>query len=133
MKKKLIILNTSQFGTLTDSYKWCQYLKDIYEITYICFDNGLKRMDLQGVSYKYVYRFNNPILRGIWYVIYALFYCLCHRAPVFVVYFEHCDVLPRLLPWKKFHVDIRTLSVNIDDHYKKYIHPYVPLIQNKYL
>lgn len=112
MKKKLTILNTPQFGTLIDSLKWCEYLHDKYDITFICFDNHFKRMDINGVNYKYVYRFSNPFLRGLWYIIYALFYCLVHSAPVFIVYFEHCDLFPRLLPFRRFHVDIRTLSVS---------------------
>ena len=112
MKKKLTILNTPQFGTLIDSLKWCEYLSDKYDITFICFDNHLKRMNIDGINYKYVYRFKNSLLRGIWYIIYALFYCLFHSAPIFIIYFEHCDLFPRLLPFRRMHVDIRTLSVS---------------------
>lgn len=112
MNNKLIILNTPQFGTLIDSLKWCEYLSDKYDITFICFDNQLKHMDIKGVNYKYVYRFENSVLRGIWYIMYSLFYCLFHNVPVFIVYFEHCDLFPRLLPFRRFHVDIRTLSVS---------------------
>lgn len=108
---KLIILNTSQFGSLTDAYKWCQYLKDYYDITFVCFDNHLKKMDITGVKYKYIHRFDNPVLRGPFYLLYSLIYCMFHNAPVFIVYFEHCDIIARLLPWRKFHVDIRTLAV----------------------
>ncbi|MDE5784117.1 MAG: glycosyltransferase [Prevotella sp.] len=117
--EKLTILNTSQFGTLTDSYKWCQYLKDFYDITFVCFDNKLKKMDIDGINYKYVHRFDNSILRGLWYIIYSTIFCLKHKAPVFIVYFEHCDILPRLLPWRKFHVDIRTLAVTNNPEYNK--------------
>jgi len=119
MKKKLIILNTPQFGSLTDSYKWCQYLKDIYDITFICFDNNLKRMDINGICYKYVHRFDNDLIRGIWYILYSFFYCLFHSGKIFIVYFEHCDLFPRLMPWKHYHVDIRTLSVNRDTKYNE--------------
>lgn len=114
MKKKLTILNTPQFGTLIDSLKWCEHLSKKYDITFVCFYNHLKRMDIEGVNYKYVHRFDNPTLRGVWYIIYALFYCLCHSDPVFIVYFKHCDLLPRLLPFRRFHVDIRTLAVTKD-------------------
>lgn len=111
MRKKLTILNTSQFGTLIDSLKWCEHMHNTYDITFICFDNHLKRMDVEGVNYRYVYRFDNPMLRGVWYIIYVLFYCLFHSAPVFIVYFKYCDLLPRLLPFRRFHVDVRTLAV----------------------
>jgi hypothetical protein len=38
MKKKLLIINKIQFGYHTDTFKYCQYLKDEFDITYICFD-----------------------------------------------------------------------------------------------
>ena len=117
--EKIIIINTSQFGTLTDSYMWCKYLREYYDVTFVCFDNNLKKMDIDGIRYKYVNRFDNPILRGLWYIIYSVFYCLTHNAPVFIVYFEHCDILPRLLPWRRFHVDIRTLAVTKDEEHNK--------------
>lgn len=119
--KKLIILNTSQFGTLIDSLKWCEYLHDIYEITFVCFDSHLKRMDIGGVRYRYVHRFDNPVLRGAWFIIYAIIYCMLHSAPVFIVYFRHCDLLPRLLPFRRFHVDIRTLSVTDNEEVNKIV------------
>ena len=110
--KKLIILNTSQFGSLTDSYKWCEYLRYYYDITFICFNNHWKRMDMDGVKYVYIYRFDNPVLRGVWYIFCTFIYCLFHRAPIFIVYFEHCSFLKKILPWKKMNVDIRTLAVS---------------------
>ena len=111
MKKKLTILNTSQFGTLTDSYKWCIYLKEHYDITFISFNSYLKRMDVDDVNYIYVYRFGNPRLRGLWYIIYTIFYCIFHSAPIFIVYFKYCGIFATLFP-KRTHVDIRTLAVS---------------------
>ena len=32
-RQKLLIVNKEQFGCLIDSYKWCQYLRDDYDIT----------------------------------------------------------------------------------------------------
>lgn len=117
--KKIIILNTSQFGTLTDTYKWCEYLRDKYDVTFVCFDNHLKRMDIDGINYIYVHRFENSALRGLWYLLFSLVYCLFNIAPIFIIYFEHCDLFPRLMPWKKFHVDIRTLAVTDNEGLNK--------------
>lgn len=115
--KRIIILNTSQFGSLTDSYKWCEYLRKYYQITFISFNNHWKRMDIEGVNYVYVRRFNNPLIRGLWYLIFVYFYCLFHRAPIFIVYFRYCSILKKLLPWKRMNVDIRTLTVNENSGY----------------
>lgn len=115
MKKKLIILNTSQFGSLTDSYKWCQYLREYIDITFISFNNKTKKMDIPGVTYKYVYRFDNTLLRGAWYILYTLFYCLFHQSKVFIVYFDYCHIFPLLLGRNRFHVDVRTLAVTDDE------------------
>ena len=54
MKERLLIINKEQFGSLTDSYKWCQYLRDDYDITFICFDSGRDKLSQDGVIVKYV-------------------------------------------------------------------------------
>lgn len=76
-------------------------------------------MEIEGIKYVYVHRFDNPTLRGLWYIIYSLFFCLFRRSVVFIVYFKHCDLFPRLLPRKRFHVDIRTLSVSTNETINK--------------
>ena len=114
MSMKIIILNTPQFGTLTDSYKWCEYLKDDYNIVFLCFDSHLKKMDLPGVNYVYIHRFDSPLLRGLWYIIYTLFYCLFHKGFIFIVYFKFCQIFPIVFFWRDVHVDVRTLSVSTD-------------------
>ena len=114
MKKKLIVLNTSQFGTLIDSYEWCIYLKEYYDITFISFNNHHKRMDVDGVEYIYLHRFNNPYLRGVWYILYTTLYCLFHGAPIFIVYFKYCSIFAHLFP-NRSHIDIRTLAVSSDN------------------
>lgn len=111
MKKNIIFLNTNQFGTLTDSYKWCVYLKSEYNITFITFDNHLKKMDVEGINYIYVHRFKNSYLRGIWYILFSLLYCIINRDPVFIVYFDYCQIFPLICGQDRFHVDIRTLAV----------------------
>ena len=37
-----MIINKEQFGYLTDAYYWCKYLRDEYEISFICFDTGIQ-------------------------------------------------------------------------------------------
>lgn len=37
-KKKLLIINKDPFRYHVDTYKYCQYLRDRYDITYICIE-----------------------------------------------------------------------------------------------
>ena len=39
IKSKIVIINKTQFGYHTDYYKYCEYLKDDYDITFLCFDS----------------------------------------------------------------------------------------------
>lgn len=112
-KKKILIINKDPFGTLTDVYKWCYYLRDEYEVTLLCFDAaGLEKLIMEGVSVKYVSYKGSFAVRGIRYLIHSLWYLLFFKGNILVVYFEHCNLLKRLIPWKKMILDIRTLSVN---------------------
>ena len=54
MKQKLLIIDKCQFGYLTDSYKWCEYLRDEYDITMLCIDSGHKKFEMDGVKIQYV-------------------------------------------------------------------------------
>lgn len=120
--KKITFITTSQFGYLIDTFKYCQYLDDSYEIQYVCFDMGLKKMSLPNVKIRYVPHVGCSFLRGILFVLYSLFYIAFNKSFVFVVYFRKLSWLKRILPYKYVHLDIRTLSVlstetdrNIDD------------------
>lgn len=52
--KRLLIIQQHQFGYLTDSYKWCEYLKDKFKITVLCYYVGRPKEELPGVSVKYI-------------------------------------------------------------------------------
>lgn len=108
--KKLLIIDTHPFGKLTDCYKWCQYLRPDYSITVVCMnDNTTIVMD--GVN---IIRVSNQVprsIRGVLFVLTCLWQILFHRGCIFVVYFEKCSFLKRVFPWKKMHVDVRTVSV----------------------
>jgi len=44
-KKAILLVSMGQYGKHKDSYKYCQYLNSYYNITYICFDKGLKKIE----------------------------------------------------------------------------------------
>lgn len=116
MKKKLLIIDKSQYGYLVDVYKWCTYLQSTFDITVICFDTGHKRQDTQGVKVVYVPWKGPYVFRGILFLLYSLFFAITHQGTILVEFFIRCEMLPRLLFWKKeIALDIRTLSVHKND------------------
>lgn len=109
--KKILIIDKHHFGTLTDSYKWCEYLRNDYNITMLCFDTGKEKVQMEGIHFKYVNYSGNFAVRGIRFLLIAIWYALFFNGKIMVVYFEKCQWLKLMLPFKKMIVDIRTLSV----------------------
>ena len=68
MKKKLIIINKAQFGYHTDSLKYCQHLKNDYNITYVCFDTGREKLYEDNVEVVYVPYEGSFLKRGLGFV-----------------------------------------------------------------
>lgn len=114
MRQKLLIIEKGQFGTLTDSYKWCQYLCDRYNIDYICFDSGKKKISFKNVNVKYVSSKGLKIIRGLRYLITVLLFLFNYKGKIIVVYFSGCEIFKYFYKNKKMILDIRTLSVSIN-------------------
>lgn len=111
MNKKLLIVNKAQFGYHIDTYKYCFYLKDDFDITYLGFDFDLPRQDLDGISIKYITRNGNKFKR------YFYFLKSIHEEIrtgqydlVFLVYFPLALIVKQLNPKQNFNVDIRTAA-----------------------
>ena len=120
-KPKLLIIDKHQFGYLTDAYKWCEWLKDDYDITFLTADVGKEKITLPGINVKYI-SFKMPrTMRGILFIVASLIMILLAKGIVMVEYFQGCSILKRLCPWKKMLVDVRTLSVSPDvKHRERY-------------
>ena len=112
--KKLLIIDKHQFGYLTDSYKWCQYLKDKFDITVVCLDIGKKKIPLNGIKIKYIKGSNIKALKGFIYILFCLWYIFLFKGKIIVIYFEYCKLLKQIFFWKPMLLDIRTLSVSQD-------------------
>lgn len=118
MKKKLLIIDKTQFGYLTDSLKWVQYLKEEFDVTYFSFDTHFPKIDMPGANIKYQVFGGLKLIRSIRFILKCLYYIL--KSDVIVVeYFISCDLLKKFLPWKKMIVDVRTLSINPDYDFRK--------------
>lgn len=112
--KRVLIIDNQQFGYLTDTYKYCEHLKDRYDITYLCYDKGLPKIDLDGIHIVYVKRWGNKLLRGIYFYLRVLMKMLLFHGFIFIVYFQSFEYIKKILPWKKMHLDVRTMSVHPD-------------------
>lgn len=115
---KLLIIQQHQFGYLTDSYKWCEYLREQYNITVVCYDTGKSKITLDNINIKYLKVNGTRYTRGIKFIFMCLWYILQNKKTI-VVYFEKCHILKCVFPLKKMILDIRTLSVHNDPEYRK--------------
>ncbi len=61
--KNILIITTNQFGYLTDTTKYCEYLKKTYNITYVCWDYGLPKIQHDQLKVSYISRNGNKIIR----------------------------------------------------------------------
>ena len=110
---KLIIINQSQFGHHIDTYYYCKYLKDYFALTYICWDHGFPKIEIDGVRVVYVRRGGNILVRTMRFLRDALAQINDKRAIVFIKYFKGVSLVLRLLrPTHCFVLDIRTGSVH---------------------
>ncbi len=112
--KKLVIINGAQFGYSAGHYHYCKYLKDRLEIDYICFDRGLKRIELEGVNVHYL-KFKNVFLeRHISFIYNSRLICKTIKPDtLFIVYSSYSVLLRLLCAYKKNSIlDIRTGSLS---------------------
>ncbi len=112
MKKKLIIVGLIQFGYNTDSFKYCEYLADEYDITYIGFEEDRERIIKLGVDVIYVKR-NNRLLRKLRLLLSVFSSALKQKdAIIFCAYFRLVSLLSIALPFRNIFLDYRTGSVS---------------------
>lgn len=116
MNKNLLIINKAQFGYHTDYYKYCEYLRDEFKVTYLCFDSGFKKLEMDNVNIKYVSNKGRKIFRGVRFIVTALLTIASFKGIVFIHYFEKCYILKQIFPKKKMILDIRTLSISPDNN-----------------
>lgn len=112
MKTKLLIIDRGQLGILTDTLKYCEYLHCHFNITYICFDEHRKKIEIPQVKIIYVSSSGGKLFKNVRFLITCILYCLFYKGKIFTVYFPKCHWLKKILPFKKMHIDIRTLSVH---------------------
>lgn len=116
---RLLIICKAQFGYHTDVYKWCEHLKDDYDITVLTFNDGREKISLDGVRNIYVPNAGTRTLRGVLFMLYSFTVLLFFKGLVIICHFNECLWLKFLLPWKRMILDIRTLDVSEDASQRK--------------
>jgi glycosyltransferase involved in cell wall biosynthesis len=117
----ILIVNKEQYGYHIDTYKYCTYLSDKFNITYICWDENKNRIITEGVNCIYLTRegslFNrfSILLRSVNMKITQNKFDL-----VFVVYFPGCSLLKLINLNYRFNLDIRTIAVT-ESRIKNYL------------
>lgn len=112
MKKRLLILTTQQFGYLTDAFKYCEYAREEFDITYVCWNHRHPKMDFPGVTVKYVSRKGSLPVRNFRLLKTFDRELKKNYDAVFVNYTRGISLVKLLNPAKQIILDIRTLSVS---------------------
>jgi len=108
-KHKLLIAYPNQFGYHTDSYKYCEYLKDNFDISYVCFDQGYERLHLPEVNVFYI-PFNTGKARRLIHFFTFLIH-LTRKVKfdvLFTIQFEFCFIIGLFAKSKVKILDYRT-------------------------
>jgi hypothetical protein len=130
-KKKILIFCQSQWGYHIDTYKYATYLKNNYDITYLCWDYENKTIENIGVNVKYISRNGSILERNLRY-IYLSIKEINNFSPdiCFVKYFRGCSIL-KIINWKKvFIFDIRTGSVK-NNKIKRFFYDFIMFFESK--
>jgi len=114
LKKKLLIINKTQFGYHIDTYMYCKYLAGKYEIMYICYDHGLRKIVLGDIKVHYVLKSKNIFKNLYLYlkIVREQLKFFKNKSIIFIKYFRGCSLLHFLRSkYTIFLLDIRTASV----------------------
>ena len=113
---KLLIVYPNQFGYLTDTYKYCEYLYYKYDITYICIDQGFEKMTLPGINIIYIPFHYGKMKRLI--MFYLTVFSVSKKVKfnvIFTVQFKFCFLIGLFCKSKLKILDYRSgdLSFNL--------------------
>ena len=68
MKAKLLIICQSQYGYQIDYYNYCKYLKDSFDITYLCYDRGREMFQEEQINVIYLKNKRNKHFSKIYFI-----------------------------------------------------------------
>ncbi|HEY3369692.1 MAG TPA: glycosyltransferase [Prolixibacteraceae bacterium] len=110
MKKSLLFVSQTQFGYLVDYLKYCKYLKDDFDIIFLCWDYKNRKIEEPGIDIRYVSRDGNIVVRNFRFIRFIL-KCIKQQKfhLVFIDYFRGSSIIPFYCRNNiRIHLDIRT-------------------------
>ena len=114
-KSTLLFINGTQFGYSAGHYYYCKYLKDIFDIQYICFDRGQRKLELGSVKVHYISYHGNKFFRLFRFLKDSSIICnQLNPKVLFVVYFQYCFILSIFCRSLQKILDIRTGSLALN-------------------
>jgi glycosyltransferase involved in cell wall biosynthesis len=109
---KLLIISQVQFGYHIPNYIYCKYLKEDFEITFICWDFNKPKIYMDGIKVIYVNRKDIFFIRAIRFILAVLNNIKSNDHIIFITYFKFISTILKLIKRKNiFILDIRTGSV----------------------
>lgn len=108
----ILIINKEQFGYHIDSYKYCVYLSNKFNITYICWDEDRDRIVTNGITCIYLKKEGNVLNRFL-ILIRSINREINNNQfdLIFLIYFFGCSLLRVFNSGSVFNLDIRTVAV----------------------
>lgn len=110
--KKILFANPGNIITLKDTYSYCMYLRNDYDITYLGIKENKPDIDISGVDVIHIVNSNNSFKNKIIFIynIYKL-----NKSKkfdfIFINYFKGVSLI-NLLNLKNVNIDIRTGYIN---------------------
>ncbi|OQB30075.1 MAG: Glycosyl transferases group 1 [Bacteroidetes bacterium ADurb.Bin174] len=121
-KKSLLIVNHNQFGHAAGIHHYCKYLKNDFEIDFLCFDRGLTKINESGINVIYHMPDENRAQRHLSFIFHAI---IMSRQKdyntVFCVYFRWVYLLGLFCEAREKILAIHTGSLN-DNRFQRFLY-----------
>jgi glycosyltransferase involved in cell wall biosynthesis len=119
MKLNILIISQEQYGYLIDYYKYTQYLKNDFEITFYCWDYGRPKVENNGIALVYVSRSGSILSRNIRFIIQIFKLCRKQKYDLcFISYFRGCSIVRLFAKSTPKILDLRTSYVHLSRIYR---------------
>ncbi|MBK7478816.1 MAG: hypothetical protein IPI69_03165 [Bacteroidales bacterium] len=111
-KEKLLFINPHQFGHTAGYYYYCKYLRTEYNIKYLGFDEGLKKLVMPGTNVIYIQQKKNKILRILNFLYNSIRESYRCNYDILYVYSFYLSFIGLFAKKSRKILDIRTCSVS---------------------